>query len=72
MSELLLVFNCFTVFSQEDWLLFQDFGSSQMSSCLSFPCFFFSSSELSALKISDMFVICTFLLLFTHGSLPSP
>lgn len=73
MFELLSNFNCFTVFSQEDWLLLPDFGSSQMSSYLSFLCFFsFPSSVLSALKISDTFVTCTFLLLlFTRGSLSS-
>lgn len=63
MSELLF-FNCFTVFSQEDWLLFQNSGSSQMSSFV--ISMFFSSSYISALKIPDTFVICT-LLLFTHG-----
>lgn len=64
MCELPLLFHCFTIFSQDDWLLFQDSRDSQKNSYSSFPSIFSpSSSHFSALTISHIFV-CLFVHFF--------
>lgn len=81
MSELLLLFNCFTLFSQDDWLFFQGsqtksvvwykYGLRLTNKFMLVISTFYLFFYLSALKIPNIFVISfVHFCLFTHGNLP--